>query len=528
MRIAISSDKPAAVVRSFRPDKQFWESWRADREGMRRRGYYPRQTEDGEWVVNQYIPLKEDQDALAQIAASRAIDSDIVVPTPSGMSLLPYQRAGVAYAMTRDVVLIADEMGLGKTIQAVALANMIEPSEGRILVVCPAGLRLNWQREFERWDTRARRVRIANGAVPGRDEADVVIVNYDRLAKLSQSLYSERWALVVYDEAHYLKSPDAARTRAAYGEDGRSGIAAKKYVLLTGTPIMNRPIELWTHLKRFCSDHLGADWMAYAARYCAAQRRKVARGKFVWDVTGASNTEELGAVLRATIMVRRTKADVLDQLPSKRRRLLALAPDTAQAKRLVARERQIVEEAGGYQAVAEALTDGRIGGRHVSELAAIRHALALEKMALVVEHVVDGLESAPKCVVFTWHKDVAEQIAAAISAALGEHVPCITGETEMRARQAFVDEFQSKDAPRVLVATIATMGTGHTLTRADWCVFTELSWTPADLMQAEDRLHRIGQRSTVVVDWMVYDDSLESYIARRVADKQEIIESITS
>lgn len=525
MRIAISQDKPAAVVHTFTPDEDFWRRWRADKEAMRRLGYYPI-ARDGKWIVHRYTPIKDDEEAASQIAASRADDSDFSPPVPAGLSLLPYQRAGVAYAATKNVAIIADEMGLGKTVQAIALANMLPPDSGRILIVCPASLKLNWKREFERWDVHKRHVQIVDGDFPAR--ADVVILNYDRLTKYAEALYAERWAMVIYDEAHYLKNPDAARTKAAYGKDGRGGVVADKYVLLTGTPVLNRPIELWSHLRRFFPDTIGSNWLAYVARYCAAKRRKIGR-KEVWDVSGASNTEELGDVLRATCMVRRLKRDVLTQLPAKRRRLIALVPDTAQARRLIARERALVEENGGYQVVAEALTAGETFGKHVSELAQIRHQLALEKTPSVVQHVLDGLEEKAKCVVFAWHKDAAEKIAAELTEAmeLKEQVPCITGDVDPALRQSVVDRFQSNDHPRVVVATISTMGVGVTLTRADWCVFAELSWTPADLAQAEDRLHRIGQQSAVLVDWMVYDDSLESAIAKRVAFKQTVIDSIT-
>ncbi|MFN4295102.1 MAG: DEAD/DEAH box helicase [Thermoflexales bacterium] len=499
--------------------------WRANPDAMRARGYRPRKLSDGTWVVERYVPALDDPALQEAAEASRAVDSDIEIPAPADKQYLPYQRAGVAYATSRRATLIADEMGLGKTIQAIGFMNL-HPNLSRVLVVCPASLRLNWLREFGAWDAHGRFAVIADDDWPLR--ADVVIVNYDKLRKFSKQILAERWGLVVFDESHYLKSPDAIRTKIAFGHGKQAGIQAERYLSLTGTPILNRPVELWTHLKAYDPELLGRDWYAYVVRYCDGHKEQVARGKEVWRVDGASNLKELSLLLRARLMVRRLKRDVLKQLPAKRRRVLALSPDTAAARRLIAEERAIVEQMGGYERALEMLGRSSQHIAHVSELARIRRELAMEKAPAVVEHVVDGLGDGQKCVVFCWHKDAARTIAEALEAALESPVPCITGDVDAEERQRIVDRFQLQDRPLVIVATIATMGVGFTLTRADWCVFAELSWTPADLQQAEDRLHRIGQDSAVLADYLIYDDTLEANIAHAVARKQRVTDAALS
>ena len=163
------------------------------------------------------------------IADSQAVDADIEIPVPAGLSYLPYQKAGIAYATQRQSTLIGDEMGLGKTIQAIGVINATAPQT--VLVVCPASLKINWKNEMIKWLVSKRDIQIVNGGGEQIPETpDVVIINYDVLTKHQDAINARTWDLVIMDEAHYIKNPKAKRTGVAVG------IKANRKVVLTGPP----------------------------------------------------------------------------------------------------------------------------------------------------------------------------------------------------------------------------------------------------------------------------------------------------
>ena len=260
--------------------------------------------------------------ARAARELSRAVDAEIDVPAPEGLSYLPYQRAGIAYARERTRSLIADEMGLGKTIQAIGLINLTNPTS--VLIVCPNSVKLNWRRELERWLVEKRSIGIANGKRFPDD--DIVIINYDIVGKHRSAIDARTWDLLIVDEAHYLKNPRAQRTQYVLGRwdyDERERIQpinARQTVFLSGTPLTNRPIELWPILKYALPNTLGRSWKYYVTRYCGGEPTR-----YGWYVDGATNLDELQDRLRSELMVRRRKADVLAELPAKRRQVVCLS-----------------------------------------------------------------------------------------------------------------------------------------------------------------------------------------------------------
>ncbi len=187
-----------------------------------------------EWTIRS-LGAKSKKNAAA-IELSQASDSDLDVPVPDGLEYLPFQRAGIAYAASREATLIADEMGLGKTIQAAGLINLTTPHS--VLIICPASLKLNWQNELNRWLVRERSIDVVSGDEWPDSEEDIVIINYDILARNKHSINSKLWDLVIFDEAHYCKNPKAERTKMALS------IKANRKLMLTGTPMINRPVEL--------------------------------------------------------------------------------------------------------------------------------------------------------------------------------------------------------------------------------------------------------------------------------------------
>lgn len=480
-------------------------------------------------------------------AASRATDApDASVPVPEGRALLPYQRAGIAYALARTNVLVGDEMGLGKTVQALGVVNA-DASAHRVLVVCPASLKLNWKREAERWLVRPAEVRVLDSkakaadfvAPRGRDL--VVVVNYDILGKLREPLRAEPWDVLVCDEAHALKNPRALRTREVLGARGPAAravapIPARRRVFLTGTPIVNRPIELWPLVEALDPEGLGKNFMAYARRYCGAYQKSIGR-KLVWDFGGASNLDELQAKARTAFMVRRLKADVLTDLPPKRRQVVVLPADTvpeslrrseSQAWAFhedylarVEADRDLAAARGddaGYAAAAARLRAAEKVA--FDEMAAVRRDLAVAKVPAILEHLEHAVEGG-KVVFMCHHHEVAEAVAKHF----GAEAVMVHGGIPVEDRQAAVDAFQTRSDVRVFVGTIRAAGVGLTLTAAAHVVFGELDWVPGNVSQAEDRCHRIGQRNSVLVQHLVVDGSLDARFVETLLAKQAVLDA---
>ena len=410
----------------------------------------------------------------ASLTASSAQTADIDVPSPDGLDYLPFQRAGIAYAMDRKAVLIADEMGLGKTIEAIGLVNAV-PAIRSVLVVCPASLKTNWLRELERWLTRPMTVAICNGDTP---DVDIRITNYEQLHKLPLAPVD----MIVIDEAHYLKNPKAKRTKLV----GKFAKLADLKVLMTGSPILNRPIELHSLLD-ILDPGAWAFW-PYAMTYCDGFK-----GQWGWDFTGASNLGDLQRKLRSTLMVRRLKADVLTELPPKRRQIVPLSAKAysavlkAEAKaqsdidadiEALELARDLAEAVGDKAAYDEAVQN--LHARHsiaFTEMSRVRHESATAKAPAVADHVEALLESVDKVIVMAHHHDVIDLLVGR----LNEYgVVSLDGRDNQANRQDAVDRFQSDPDTRVFVGSIQAAGVGLTLTAASLVVFAELDWVPGN------------------------------------------------
>ena len=480
---------------------------------------------------------------------SRAADLDLQVPIPDGLSLMPFQKAGVGFADNAlragyKGVLIGDEMGLGKTIQALALANLVNAET--VLVVCPASLKLNWLREAETW--LRGRVKKGNRMVvhSGRDKipkaVDLVVVNDDLAWRkpIWKQLMDRKWDILIVDEAHRMKSQNSKRTKGVLGYYDREkkekvpGVASRadNVLLLTGTPILNRPVELWPLISTIDPDRW-TSFFSFARRYCDARQTK-----WGWDFSGSSNLGELQHTLRGSVMVRRKKADVLTELPAKVRQVLVIPAEGDVLKAvddegraferyesaLIDLTAQVdLEHASGdkerYEAAVSELKEAMQNA--FTEMSLVRHEVAVAKVPQVIEHLISVLDEVEKVVVFAHHKRVVTGIVEGLEEE-GITVRSITGETPIPERQAIVDAFQQRRDPRVIVGNIQAAGVGLTLTAASHVVFAELDWVPANITQAEDRCHRIGQKDTVFVQHIVLDGSIDARLAQEIVAKQRI------
>lgn len=478
------------------------------------------------------------------IDKSRAADSQLDIPLSEtvrkrGFDFFPYQKAGVEFALKRPATLIGDEMGLGKTMQALGLINA-DPSIKNVLVICPASLKLNWQREAKLWLSRPIEVSLANGSFA---KGGLVIVNYEMVAKYRAQIDSVHWDLLVVDECHYIKNPKAQRTTAILGkwhqdENKRiEAIKAKRRMFLTGTPVLNRPNELWTLVHALDPFGLGKSWLGFHTRYCAAYK-----DRWGWQTDGASNLDELQAKLRSSIMIRRLKADVLPDLPPMRRQIIAMEPATPDAIAAVRDEQQAVqaieekldqlrsdveklsvdEASEEYKAAAGQLAKARAYA--FEETQRVRHRVALAKVPQVIDYLRDALESTDKLIVFTYHHDMTDAIVAALSDEVG--VVKFDGRDSLPERDEAMQAFQNDKAVRLFVGSIGAAREGLTLTAASTVIFCELDWTPGNLAQAEARAHRIGQKDSVLVQHLVLDGSIDARMTEIIVSKMDTIKAV--
>jgi SWI/SNF-related matrix-associated actin-dependent regulator 1 of chromatin subfamily A len=448
---------------------------------------------------------------------SCATDGPLDIPCPPGLSYLPYQRGGIAYARGKEGVLVGDEMGLGKTIQAIGMMND-EPIK-TALIICPASLKLNWAREIDKWLNYYRPIHVVEkAALPLPREIGVLIVNYDIVAKMHDRLAKIPWDVLVCDEAHLLKNLTAKRTQAVLGQNGRGGIDASRRIFLTGTPAESRPSEIFPIANSLRPD-VFPSWLDYAFRYCAAYQTK-----YGLDARGASNVQELQAKLRETIMVRRMKKDVLKDLPAKIRVRVTLPCDAKLKKSVEAelaayqRERELINSLKRKGASHEDVMKAR--NEASARMRSLRVATSEGKMPMALEFLRNAAD-AEKIVVFAYH----HQVLDALIKEFGERAVVVTGAVSVEDRQKAVDRFQNDPECRVFIGQIVAAGVGLTLTASSHVVFVEFDWRPGMLEQAEDRCHRIGQTDSVTCSYLVIENSLDDVQLSSVEKKRNTIAS---
>lgn len=440
--------------------------------------------------------------------------SNIEVPSPTGLKYLPFQKAGIDFINQQKNVLVADEMGLGKTIQAIGYINLNSDVK-TVLVICPASLKINWKQELEKWLVRPFKIDILNG----EGIADITITNYESVKKYFDILKSQTWDLLILDESHYIKNYKAQRTKYITGFYGKGeqkewikGVKdyAKQKILLTGTPVLNRPMELFTQLK-VLGNELGKNVRGFMSRYVETDR---------WGgVVGSRNLEELQLKLRTSCMIRREKKDVLLELPDKLRQVITLPKDI-----LSNSDRKEMDIIIQYLSESWDIATGKLTSSRIpfEEIAEIRYFLSIKKIPYVLEHLENVLENEDKIVVFAHHHDVVN----AIYDRFKDISVVATGNETLKERDEAVNRFQNDPNVKLFIGSIQAMGVGVTLTASSTVIFAEVEWRPGDLFQAEDRLHRIGQKSTVLVQYLVINDSIDSYMINKILSKIEIIESV--
>ena len=469
-------------------------------------------------------------------AVVQDVDASLAKYLPAGLTLYPFQSVGVGFLhANKGRAIVADEMGTGKTIQALAFL-LHEKAQGRnpfpAVVVCPAVVKLNWEREANKWLANLGiKVHVCNGNVGAPADTDVAIINFDlmpRCVKIEEvkegrskvtrikdvvGLPAEP-ATVIVDESHKIKNPKAKRTKAT----SAYALRADRRVFLSGTPMLNRPIELFPTLACVRPDEWRS-FFAFAKRYAGAYK-----SRWGWNYQGASNLDELRNRLHP-IMLRRKKEDVLTELPPKRRARLTL--DLSNRAEYQAAEEDVVrwleevtrtmtlaeaEEAGLTGRDAEEVADAKaeakgaaaMRAKHLVRMNALRKLAGVGKVKAACEWIADLWEADEdrKLIVWAHHKDVVAEVMSQVQAQFPDvGIVSLTGDTTQAKRQEVIDAFQSDPNVKLYVGTTTAGGIGITLTAASDCLFLEREWVPGDEEQAEDRAHRIGQSGPSVTCW---------------------------
>jgi SWI/SNF-related matrix-associated actin-dependent regulator 1 of chromatin subfamily A len=428
------------------------------------------------------------------------------------MKLYPFQEEGAKFLAEHSACLLADEQGLGKTLQAIRAFN--ELGALKVLVVCPASVKYNWRREIEKWSKDWHNIQVLEGRFARiHSWADVVIVNYDLLLSpsIKEQILKSKFAVGVFDEFHLCKSPGAQRTKAVLLRGGVASRCVFKW-FLTGTPVLNRPVELYPLLKAAAPELIRPhhSYNAFGKQWCGGHYRQNGFGGEWWD-KGATNIDELnGKLTRSGFMLRRLKSEVLDELPEKTYQILPLSTAGLGKSRFLTWDKSDARRVN-------------LSKLEPGELARFRHDLALAKLPTVIAHIKDTLETKSKLVVFAYHRDVLERL---VSEFRSSNPVLVYGGITALERDREVARFQSDPDCHIFFGQITAAGVGITLTAADTAVFAEISWTPGEIFQACDRIHRIGQKNAVLIQFLVFENTLEEFILRTVIDKKETIHQI--
>jgi SWI/SNF-related matrix-associated actin-dependent regulator of chromatin subfamily A-like protein 1 len=442
--------------------------------------------------------------AAAAIRASRATEAE---PIPAAAAVLggtlePFQWAAVRYALDRRRTFLADEQGLGKTVEALATLEADEAFPA--IVVCPASLKLNWEREAAHWLPH-RTVAVVEGraAVPPR--ADLLILNYELVAAHRDALARRRPQALVLDESHYCKNPHAKRTQAVR----RLAEALPPDALrlaLTGTPVLNHAEELISQLRV-----LGRiEDFGSGARFKAQFRGRLTEERLHWH-------------LRRRCFVRRRKVEVLPQLPDKRQVVVPVALDNAREYRLA--EDDVIawlREQPLDLSELNAKIAATLRAQRLAQLGTLQRLAARGKLHAALAWIHDFLASGESLVVFARHVEVQKAVLGRFPQAAH-----LFGSDSIEAREAAVQAFQGEDGPQLIVGATRVAGQGITLTRASNVAFLELEWTPALHDQAEDRCHRIGQRDAVTAWYLLAAGTIDETMARLIARKRGHVAAVT-
>ena len=460
-------------------------------------------------------------------------------------NLYRFQKQGIIFGIKKfSRLLIADEMGVGKTVQAIGLSCLYQ-KDWPVLVICPSSLKFAWRDEINLWLSDILEkddVQVIRHSKNGfKLDKKYYIISYDLSVRMIDKIIKKKFNYIIADEAHYLKSKSAKRTMCLTPILQRS----KRVVLLTGTPILAKPMEIYPLLHILRPDKFKG-FKEFGTRYC--DPKMLPYGLIDWS--GSSNSRELNSILNR-LMIRRLKKDVLSQLPPKKRQKIEIATDSKVIKKLkifMEKSSKKFEELLGTQIELDKLgidlnelnpdkekeknTEKNKENKDISEekedtiLNKFNKAYSMTgeaKLPGIKDYVNYLVDNSCKFLIFAHHTEVLDAIEDEIIQDKIGYIR-IDGKVQIEKRQELVNKFQTDEECLVAILSITACATGLTLTKASTVVFAELHFTPSIMIQAEDRAHRIGQDAGCVnIHYLVGEDTLDVLLFRKLNEKQNIV-----
>lgn len=433
----------------------------------------------------------------------------------------PYQLQGIARGLQLKRFINGDDMGLGKTLEAIATIN--KANAFPCLVICPNVVKINWQREWAKFtDKKAMvltdSVRTSWPFFWQTGMNQIFIVNYESLRKyfVRRITKSEKWTLkdvefhqtinlfksVIIDESHKVKSTSTQQSKFC------KGIASgKEYIiLLTGTPVVNKPNDLVCQLGIMDRMVDFGGWKYFVSRYCSGPN-------------GASNLKELNFMLWKNCFFRREKSKVLTQLPDKVRQVMSC--DITNRKEYQDAERDLIDYLKRYKEADDEKIQKSLKGEVMVRIGILKDITARGKLKEVIDFVKDFRENGKKIILFCNLHEIVDRLLVAFPSAV-----CVTGRQNMQEKQASVDAFQKNPKTDIIICSIKAASAGITLTAASDVAFIELPWTYADCDQAESRAHRIGQKDSVNCYYLLGRRTIDQKLYRIIEEKKHISNAV--
>lgn len=491
-----------------------------------------------EFDLNGQGKTKEEVEALNEMKRthkSYAINDPDFDQTPLNLKLplYDYQKAGVSYGISKNGrFLLGDDMGLGKTPQAIALASHYS-RDWPVMVLAPSSLLFNWKKEFMTWlniDEKDITVLKKGKQLP---KGMITIASFDYAQKRADKIkeYMGIRGILIVDEAHNIKNSKSKRTEAIIGISH----AAKRSIMVTGTPFLNKPIEIWPIL--YAINPLHKEWNDYtdfAKKYCEGRLIKI-KNRHIFSATGASQIEEFHELIRNELMVRRLKTDdgVLDQLPDKVRVTQYFETDEKYAENINMLVKALrnnitkyhIQTNGNLKEIKKLLFNDLSASVEEDVFEAYRLA-GMAKVEMINDWITDKIEGGiGKLIIFGHHKEFLGAIEEHLIATKIKYMK-IDGSVSKDNRFKYTEAFQKDEDLQIALLSINAASVGLTLTAASHVLIGELPWTPALAQQAECRAHRNGQESIVTCYYAIANGTLDGTLWNMISNKSNILSSM--
>lgn len=497
-------------------DRKIWTVPISQRIALERIVYQIRQFEPVNWITD--TTQKNDEDIAYEIPEL----PELTVPHQLKINPYPYQMKGIARGLELKRFMNCDEPGLGKTLQSIATVNLANAFP--CLVICPSSLKINWQREWEKFtDKKAMvltdKVRDTWPFFWQTGMYQVFIVNYESLKKyfVQRIKKSVGWTLrdvefrnsiqlfksVIIDESHRCKSSSTQQAKFCKGI-----CSGKEWIIeLTGTPVVNKPKDLVPQLSILGRMDDFGGYKNFVNRYCAGQSE-------------ASNLKELNYMLWKTSMFRREKSLVLTDLPDKIRQVNTC--EITNRKEYEDAERDLIMYLQKYKDADDEKIERAMKGEVMVRINILRQVSARGKIRDAVEFVKDFRENGQKIILFCSLHDVVDELKKHFPTAVS-----VTGRDSQDEKQHAVDKFQNDPNTDIIICSIKAAGVGLTLTASSNVAFIEFPWTYADCCQCEDRAHRIGQKSSVTCYYFLGRKTIDEKVYKIIQTKKNIANAVT-